>query len=93
MEKNLYLRWFLDFASIYPAAVLCFAPVLKLMKKPIRTILICFIGITFVCLGSAVCDFPCRQMDCCCQLQIFPLCFILSCFGSKFLFQKQPFYF
>ena len=53
MEKNLYLRWFLDFASIYPAAVLCFAPVLKLMKKPIRTILICFIGITFVCLGSA----------------------------------------
>lgn len=37
MEKNLYLRWFLDFASIYPAAVLCFAPVLKLMKKPIRT--------------------------------------------------------
>ena len=53
MEKNLYLRWFLDFASIYPAAVLCFAPVLKLMKKPIRTLLICFIGITFVCLGSA----------------------------------------
>ena len=53
MEKNLYLRWFLDFASIYPAAVLCFAPVLKLMKKPIRTILVCFIGITFVCLGSA----------------------------------------
>ena len=53
MEKNLYFRWFLDFASIYPAAVLCFAPVLKLMKKPIRTLLICFIGITFVCLGSA----------------------------------------
>ena len=53
MEKNLYLRWFLDFALIYPAAVLCFAPVLKLMKKPIRTLLVCFVGITFVCLSAA----------------------------------------
>lgn len=53
MEKNLYLRWFLDFASIYPAAIFCFAPVLKLMKKPIRTLLVCLIGITVVCLSAA----------------------------------------
>lgn len=53
MEKNLYLRWFLDFSSIYPAAIFCFAPVLKLMKKPFRTLLVCFMGITLVCLGSA----------------------------------------
>ena len=95
MEKNLYLRWFLDFASIYPAAVLCFAPVLKLMKKPIRTLLICFIGITFVCLGSAALCMRFSLSSNGLLLPITNLSFVLYFirFGSKFLFQKQPFYF
>lgn len=56
MEKNIYLRYFLDFSSIYPAAILCFAPVFNLMKKPIQTISSCFGIITLICLiASEIC--------------------------------------
>lgn len=54
MRLEIFLRYFLDFASLYPAAVMCFAPVVRMLEKPISAALSAFAAISACSLVSAL---------------------------------------
>lgn len=56
MDWELFLRYFLDFAALYPAAVLCFAPVMEFLRSPRRAIPLTAATLTaLIFVNAAVC--------------------------------------
>ncbi len=54
MRTDIFLRYFLDFASLYFAAIMCFVPVARIMKSHVAAIFRAFATITAVSLVSAL---------------------------------------
>lgn len=56
MDWGLFWRYWLDAAALYPAAALCFAPVLEFVRSPRRTLpLVAAVLTVIVSLGALVC--------------------------------------
>lgn len=57
MDFGIFLRYFLDFSSLYFAAVMCFAPVFASLKRPVMTALSSFAAISaFSLVSSLICS-------------------------------------
>lgn len=54
MDLDIFLRYFLDFSSLYIAAVMCFAPVVGLLKRPVKTAVSAFAAVSAFSLASAL---------------------------------------
>lgn len=54
MRLDIFLRYFLDFASLYPAAVMCFAPVARMLEKPIPAAVSALAAISAYSLAAAL---------------------------------------
>mgnify|MGYP002624895779 CR=1 FL=1 len=54
MNFEIFLRYFLDFSSLYIAAAMCFAPVIGLLKRPVVTALSSFAAISAFSLASSL---------------------------------------
>ena len=60
MEKALFVRYFLDFALLYPGAFLCLAPLQEQLKSPRRTHALAGVAITLI---SVVCAVLCTMLE------------------------------
>lgn len=56
INSDIFLRYILDFSSLYIAAVMCYAPLIKAIKKPIAVLTVTFAAISaLVVISSFVC--------------------------------------
>ncbi len=69
MNTEIVFRCFLDFVSVYPAAVLCFAPVYKHIRSLGKTIAAAAIVLTLFCAVSSV---ICAVFDLDCNILMLP---------------------
>lgn len=54
MRIEIFIRYFLDFASLYPAAAMCFAPIIRMLEKPFTAAVSAFAAISAVSAASAL---------------------------------------
>lgn len=52
MRIEIFIRYFLDFASLYPAAAMCFAPIIRMLEKPFTAAVSAFAAISAVSAAS-----------------------------------------
>ena len=91
----MFLRYFLDFSSIYIAAVMCFAPVVKLLKRPFVAVAAAFAVTSRISLVFAfICTFFSLESNYLFLPEVV-LCFCLyyHAFKEKLSFGKAVFVF
>ncbi len=54
MRIEIFIQYFLDFASLYPAAAMCFAPIIRMLEKPFTAAVSAFAAISAVSAASAL---------------------------------------
>lgn len=74
INSDIFLRYLLDFSSLYIAAVMCYVPVIKALKKPITVLLVTFGAISVF---TVICSFICTVFSLESNILLLPMVVLL----------------